>query len=176
MIPTIERFRQRATRDFANLKVRKPSDKLFSVVFAGYCYDDTPPRCYTWLVSNFETLNEQKPPLAEPLEEFNAQYYREKRPTEDMMHMLVSIGSYGAVSAKDIESLVRLLDEKKPAQALVEKGIEVIRTTAADPLSRNLIGKQCNSIVLPSNPDEDAEGGYYSEKAAALAVMVQPAI
>jgi|SRR5882724_10067807 len=39
MGPTIERFKERATRDFAKLKVIKPSDKHLSVVFAGYCYD-----------------------------------------------------------------------------------------------------------------------------------------
>jgi hypothetical protein len=166
MAPTIERFGERATRDFTSLRVLRPSDKRLTVVLAGYCYDDTPPRCYCWLVSNFERIDSQQPPRAEPSNEFSAQYYRDKRPTVERMHILLTAGVDRAVSQRDCESLRALLRENKPAQALVGKGIDALRTAAESVRSSQLIGKQCTSIVLPSNPDEDAVGEYHSAKLA----------
>jgi hypothetical protein len=160
MGPTIERFRERATRDFAKIPLSRPSDKHLSVVLAGYCYGETPPRCYCWLVSNFESLNDQQIPAGG---EFAAQYYREKRPMEKGMHIVLSIGASSGIRLEDYESLRTLLRENKPARALVDKGIAVIRR-AAD--SVRVIGKNCTSIVLPSNPSEEAVGGYHPAELA----------
>jgi hypothetical protein len=164
MVPTIERFTEWATRDFANIKVRTPSDKHLSVVLAGYCYDETPPRCYCWLVSNFEWFGDQRPPELLS-DQFMAFYYRDKRPTETNVDILLPVGVAGAVRQKDYESLHTLLHENKPAQALVGKGIDVIRT-AAESVRGQLIGKQCTSIILPSNPEEEAICEYHSAKFA----------
>jgi len=70
------------------------------------------------------------------------------------------------VNHGDIELLQTLLREGKPGQALVGKGVEVLRTAAESARSSQLIGKQCTSIVLPSNPGEDAVGEYHSAKLA----------
>jgi hypothetical protein len=164
MGPTIERFRERATRDFAGIQVKRPSDKRLSVVLAGYCYDDTPPRVYCWLVSNFETIDDQKPPRQEPADVFSTQYCRDKRPIEEGSHILLAIGVYRAVIESDFEALGTLLRQNKPSHALIGKGLEVIRAAAESAQSKQLIGKQCTSITLPSNPDEDAIGEYHSAK------------
>jgi hypothetical protein len=165
MGPIIRRFTERATRDFANIKVKKPSDKHLSVVFAGYCYDETPPRCYCWLVSNFEGCCDQHRPPGLSSDQFMAFYHRDKRPTEGDVCLFLPAGAVWAVKRQDYESLHTLLHENKPAQALVGKGIEVIRT-AAQSLRGKPIGEQCNSIVLPSNPEEEVEIGYHSAKVA----------
>jgi SEC-C motif len=165
MGPIIERFTKRATRDFAKIKVKKPSAKHLSVVFAGYCYDETPPRCYCWLVSNFEGCCDQHRPPDLSSDRFMAFYYRDKRPTEENVDILLPAGAAWAVTHQDYESLHTLLHENKSAQALVDKGIEVIRT-ANQSLNGKFIGKQCNSIVLPSNPQEEVVGGYHSAKVA----------
>jgi len=166
MGPTIERFRERATRDFARIRVKRPSDKRLSVVLAGYCYDDTPPRCYCWLVSNFEGIDGQPPPREEPSDEFSAQSCRDKRPTAEEFNLLLAVGVDRAVSESDFKSLQTLLRENRPAQALVGRGVEVLRAAAESARSSQLIGKQCTSIVLPSNPDEDAIGEYHTAKVA----------
>lgn len=164
MIPTIERFTERATRDLANINVSKPQDKHLSVVFAGYCYDETPPRCYCWLVSNFEWFGDQRPPELSA-DKFMVFYYRDKRPREENFDILLPAGVPNAVRQKDYESLHALLHENKPAQAIVGKGIDAIRTAAASARDQ-LIGKQCNSIILPSNPEEQALFDYHSAKVA----------
>jgi hypothetical protein len=169
MGPIIERFTERATRDFANIKVKEPSDKHLSVVFAGYSYDETPPRCYCWLVSNFEGFGDQQRPPGLSSDQFMFFYCRDKRPTEKNVDILLPAGVAGAVTRQDYESLHTLLHENKPAQALVGKGIEVIRTAAQSLRGKpigELIGEQCNSIVLPSNPEEEVVCGYHSAKLA----------
>jgi hypothetical protein len=160
MGPAIERFRQRSMQDFGKISVVRASDKHLSVMFAGYCYDETPPRCYCFLVSNFEGLGDQQPPTPG---QFVAQYARDKRPIEDEMYFLVAIGVPKAVGAGDYQSLRTLLCDDKPAQALIGKSVEVIRKAAN---SVPLIGKNCTSIVLPSNPDEQAIGSYHGTKLA----------
>ncbi len=170
MGPIIEqRFAERATRDFSKLKVEKPSDKHLSVVLAGYCYDEKPPRCYCWLVSNFEGFGDHKRAPGLSSDQFQAFYYRDKRPTEEHTCILVPAGVGEAATRADYESLHRLIHENKPAEALVGKGIEVIRTAAhslrGKPIGE-LIGEQCDSIVLPSNPQDEAVGEYHSAKVA----------
>ena len=67
MEPTIKRFCNRATQDFAKIVVPRKLDKRLTVVLAGYCYNEMPPRCYYWLVSNFEGFDSDG---AEPLPDF----------------------------------------------------------------------------------------------------------
>jgi len=166
MEPTIARFRARATRDFAPIRVKRPSAKRLTVVLAGYCYRDVPPRCYCWFVSNFEGMDGQQPPREEPSDEFSAQYQRDKRPAAEEPYLLLAVGVDRAVSGNDFESLRTLLRQNRPARALVGKGVEVLRAAAESDQSRHLIGKQCTSIVLPSNRAEDTIGEYHSAKVA----------
>jgi hypothetical protein len=165
IMPTIDRFRKAATRDFASLHTSAPSDKRFSVVLVGYCYDEVPPRCYCWLVSNYDGLDGQ-PPHCEASHEFSAQVIGNNRPARDDYGFVLVLGGDQAVSERDFASLRTLLLEKRPAQALVGKGVDVLRAAAESARSEQLIGKQCTSIVLPSNPSEEAVGEYHSAKVA----------
>jgi hypothetical protein len=162
MGPTIMRFRERATRDFARIPARTPSSKRFSVVLAGYCYDDTPPRCYCWLVSNYDGLD-GPPPRDKPSDEFSAQFIYDNGAAEGFKLLLV-LGAEHLVKVRNFKSLQTLLQENRPAQALVGKGVQVIRTAAEAAGTRHPIGKQCTSIVLPSDPYEQAIAEYHSAK------------
>jgi hypothetical protein len=158
--PTIERFRERATRDFAGLKLNT-RDKRFTVVLAGYYYGDATPRCCCWQMSNFEGIDAQEPPLAEASDEFKAEF-RGERPASDRPSLLLAAGEYRAVSQVDFDSLGPLVREYKPANALVGKAVEVIHAAADSSRAKGVIGKQCTSIVLPSKLDEQAVGEYHS--------------
>jgi hypothetical protein len=166
MAPTIERFKDRATRDLKNLRAKKPSDKHLSIVLAGYCYDEEPPRIYCWLVSNFEGCCDQHRPLGSSSDQFMAFYHRDKRPAESDVCLLLPVGVAKAVIRQNLESLHSLLHDNKPAEALVGKGIEVIRATAQSVRGKGRIGEQCNSIVLPSNPEIEPIAEYHSAKIA----------
>jgi SEC-C motif len=55
-----------------------------------------------------------------------------------------------------------MLQENKPASALVGKGVEALQAIAKSPLSKNVVGTQCTSIVLPSSPDASGSLEYHS--------------
>jgi hypothetical protein len=159
MVSTIKRFCNRATQDFAKIVVPRKSDKRLSVVLAGYCYNEMPPRCYFWLVSNFEGSDIYG---AEPLDEFRIHWCRNRRLSEEGYSLIFSPGGHTLVSQHYAESLRTLLQGHKPASALVGKGVEVLRAIAKSPLSKNLVGQQCTSIVLPSSPDSSVLLEYHS--------------
>jgi hypothetical protein len=153
----IERFRERASRDFAKIQIAKPSQKYISITFAGYCYDDDPPRGYVWLVGNG--------PLADgkTSDTFISEYYREKRPTDEKPCLIISNGADQAFKEReaDIEALARLLRENKPANAIVDKTVEIMCQSAASKKSRNLIGENYSSIILPRNREKSATSYYH---------------
>jgi hypothetical protein len=163
MEPTIKRFCNRATQNFAEIVVPRKSDKRLTVVLAGYYYNETPPRCYYWLISNFEGFDsDRSEPLSEPLNEFRIRWYRDSRPSEDPYSLIFTAGVNTPVSQPHAESLRTLLQENKPASALVGKGVEVLQAIAKSPLSKKLVGTQCTSIVLPSSPDASGSLEYHS--------------
>jgi SEC-C motif len=159
MEPTIKRFCNHATQDFAKIAVPRKLDKRLTVVLAGYCYNEMPPRCYYWLISNFEGFDSCG---SEPLNEFRTHWYRDRRPSEESYSLIFTAGIHVPVSQTDADSLRTLLQENRPASALVGKGVEVLRAIAKSPLSKKLVGQQCTSIVLPSSPDVEGSLEYHS--------------
>lgn len=159
MESTIRRFCNRATQDFAEIVLRRKSDKRLTVVLAGYCYNETPPRCYYWLISNFEGFDSYG---SEPLDEFKTHWYRDKRPAEERYSLIFTAGVSTPVSQTHADSLRTLLQENRPAPALVGKGVEVLRAIAKSPMSKKVVGQQCTSIVLPSSPDASGSFEYHS--------------
>jgi hypothetical protein len=162
MEPIIARFCERATRDLASVTVRNPADKRLSIAMAGYVYDQAVPRCYYWLISNFEKLG--SPPQREPGNSFEVSSYCEPRSGDQDCYTLFIAGT-DVVSDDAVASMWMLLKEERPASALVGKAIEVLRATADSPKSRDRIGKQCTSIVLPSDPSKAAEVEYHTATA-----------
>jgi hypothetical protein len=64
------------------------------------------------------------------------------------------IGSFGfgtitGVAPADRMKLKELLLQGRPGEALVDKAVDTIRNAADSPRSRNAVGKQCMSIVVP---------------------------
>jgi SEC-C motif-containing protein len=158
----IDRLSARASKDIGKLRVNNPSDKRLTVVLTGYVYDDSPPRCYCWLVSNFERFDGEEPPIEHPAPNFFVSFMRDKRPAESEPYCLLPAGYRDAVKIADMRAIETLLKQKKPAQAIVEKSVQVIRATAESEAAKASIGKQCMSIILPSEPDRQAAVQYHT--------------
>jgi hypothetical protein len=169
--PTIVRFRERATRALHGVRVRNQADKRLSILLAGYTYDETPPRCYYWFVSNFEDW--KSPPRPDASEEFMITSGREIRPSDQGFSSLF-IGGTDVVPNQAIEFLQALLMEGKPPQALIGKTVEVMRAAAdsrASSRGYSEIGKQITSIVLPREPTADTTGQYHSARATSTVYL-----
>jgi hypothetical protein len=78
----------------------------------------------------------------------------------------------GTVSRDDMAALHGLVKDDKPAQAIVGKAVEAVRNAADSPAARNGIGKQCSSVVLPSDPNRTGQGAYHSVTVSNVAYHV----
>ncbi len=145
---------------------RTDTNKRLSVVLAGYCYDEIPPRAYYWLVSNFENIDGHLLARGQAAKEFKLGYHRETRPTEVDPHFIIMAGNDRGVSDEHFEGILVLLRQHKPPEALVGKVVEVLRAAAKSYRSGNTVGEQCMSIVLPSDPAAKVVGQYHSTKVA----------
>jgi hypothetical protein len=157
MRPTIERFSERATQYFAGVQVRRRTDKKTTVVLAGYCYDETQPRQYSWRVTNFEDADGTE--SQEPFDDFRFYCDHGGRSTDQDAGFRALLGAHHKVRDDDIAPLDALIFKNKPAHALVGKAVEIIRTAAQ---TNQGIGKQCNSVVLPKDLDAQAVVAYHS--------------
>jgi hypothetical protein len=141
--------------------------RALSIVFAGYRYDEDPPRAAVVLVSNSENIDGSV--STTPAESFETSWVREKRPTDEPLALVMALGRERAVEPGEITMLATLLIADKPARAIVGKAVDVIRTAADRAVARQYIGKQCTSIVLPRSVAEAVESEYHSEvKASAV--------
>lgn len=158
---TINRFAERATADIAGLGMPSEHRRL-SVIFVGYHYGETPPRAWCWLVSNWDTLDGSEKEPAGSWEGFKVTWIRDKRPREERLALFVSTGADRALLTSEAEAFMALVREGKLAAAVVGKAVEVLRAVADRPESRGLIGKQCTSIILPSDTGQPAAGDYHT--------------
>jgi len=174
--PTLNRFRDRASRDIKKAaddydriyaKNGQPKlDRRLSILLGGYSYVEEPPRCYFFLISNFEKFNSQYSTAATASDEFTLDILRESRPSEIPFVMVAYVGNTDAMKQRHVEPLQTLLREDRPPEALVGKGIEIIRQVSKLPKSGQVIGEQCTSIVLPRDPSLPTRSQYHSAKNA----------
>ncbi len=155
--PMLDRLAKLATTTFARFSI--PS-RFLTVFCAGYIYDDAGPRGLMALVSNFESW--ERPPFTKLATEFTVSWIREKRPSEETIAVVRAVGMESVVRDEDFDAIHTLLKNDKPARAAVGKAVEVIRAAADRPASRNTIGRQCTSIVLPSDPGSEVLSEYHS--------------
>jgi SEC-C motif len=161
MEPLINRLCDKTTKQWAKLRV---ADKRLTVIFTGYSFADDPPRIYHWVISNFEDQEGHERDTAS--ERFEAHFRREIRPSEADPFLVRAYGTHSGLAPEDTEALSVLLQQRKPAAALVGKTIEVMRRAADSPRSGGKVGKQYSTVVMPRDPKEMAVGEYHSEAAA----------
>jgi SEC-C motif-containing protein len=165
--PTISRFRERATLDidriaedydtWAQKTGQSKLDKRLAIVLAGYTYENDQPRIYSRLVSNFGGFGEAR---AEADDEFTIHLAS----VGNTPMVVEAAGATAGFSLKQRDALQTLVRENRPAQAMVGKGVEILRAVADSANSKNYVGKQCTSIVLPSSRELSAVAEYHSAK------------
>ncbi len=145
----LERLRIKATHDFRTIPVLKrlpASQQRLSVLFSGFL------RGYisaflSVLLSNYEDETGKEAP--EAWEEFKIYGYLPQlgRPFARVQ----AIGECSALADTHVTTLLNLLKRHLPPDALIHKGVEIIREAASSSKSRNSIGKQVSSILVPAN-------------------------
>lgn len=158
---TLDRLTQKATQDFKNLpSLRKvPSEyKRLSVMFSGYLYSHSPPLGAYAIMTNFQDFATSQDASA-ACDLFKCSYWNEKKPRQENFTFIQRVGARTAMSTGDEVSLRTLLSERKPAKAVVDKAVQIIRNMADWPQAAGTIGKQLLSVTLP----RDFNAGFLTE-------------
>lgn len=169
----IERFTGRATKDFTEIKQLgglSAEHSRLSIAFTGYLDHHDPPLGALAVVSNFHNLDTGIV-SAGSCGHFECFFREEPRPHNGQLALFFPLGTLPPIPEADSRMLVDLVKSRKPARAIVGKLLDLFGKLADDATSRNVIGKQLNSIVLPRNRKLGAESGYHSEKVVAESYM-----
>lgn len=164
LLPTIQRFAALMTEELKNLRI-PAKDKHLRIIFAGYQYQQLTAAPLLIQVAN--AADSSGVIQAAAGEKFLIWTARDP----------LGIGSFGfgmtsGVRPADRAKLKQLLAEDRPGEALVDKAVDTIRNAADSLRSKNAVGKQCMSIVVP------LEGGLVANyhSAEAKNTMYQPSI
>jgi SEC-C motif len=78
----------------------------------------------------------------------------------------VEVAGYtSALTQRDRESLRKMLIADNPPPKVLRKAVKIVQRVAADKKSRGFVGAQCNSGVVPQQPDTNIVATYHSAKA-----------
>lgn len=158
-----KQIQEEATRYFKtspDLRSLHPRDKRFSVMLTGYLYPYGGyelPLAVSVIFSNYQNfktgLNAD-----EATEEFQPIYFQEKRPNNGKFTFVQSIGRL--LTGHQVNALRLLLDSNTPPEALIGKGIEIIREVSD--LTVKPIGKQITALTLPRDLRKGSSESYHS--------------
>ena len=158
------RVTEKATFSFSNhptLKKIPKEHKRLTILFSGYLYHHNPPKMAFATITNFQNFAEQKDDT-EAWDHFIADYKLEKKDTGNDSRLFFGVGNYSVVEKSDVEVITKMLIEKKPGHAVVEKTVELIRELSDRKKSGGTIGKQITSIILPMDPQKSFDSNYHS--------------
>lgn len=162
----VKRFKDRASFDFSRLPELKhlPSQhKRLSVMFTGYLNHHEPPLGALAVVSNFQNMDSGTT-CQTALFEFSACFREERRPNNGRISLFAHVGTLPFIPEELRKKVVKMVQERKPAEAIVNKLLEIIRLVSDQPMSGNTIGKQLMSVIIPRDKEKGVECNYHSEQ------------
>jgi hypothetical protein len=128
--PTMAHFRDIASRDIKNVALSAqddPSVKRLTIFVAGYQYSDERPRPWFFRVSNFEGEELYPKPKQLPDDDFSLVWARGQKPATVPYRFVVAGGTTRGIPSGSITQLQRLVAERKPPRALVDKAVKSSR-------------------------------------------------
>jgi len=162
----VKRFTIRASTDFGRLPDLKflPSEhKRLSVMFTGYLNHHEPPLGALAIVSNFQNMDNETISLV-AMPEFDAYFREEKRPNDGNISLFAHVGTLPPIPEELRKKVVELVQKRKPAEAIVNKLVEIFRVLSDHPGAGNTIGKQLMSVTIPRDKESGVECSYHSDQ------------
>jgi hypothetical protein len=162
MLNTMARLTQMATEQWRQLGNVLPTRRRLSIVAVGYTYSEGAPRWYYLNITNFE--REHGRMEADAQESFCVLRNRQTKRRDLGSYFATVAGTRGAMKREQLIALGELAKNHAPAHALVNKSVSLIREVANTPRALGLIGEQCNSVILHSNPILGSVAEYHSSQ------------
>jgi SEC-C motif len=148
-----------ATAEFlANPAIKRlsPAERRLLVMFSGFVHAFSPPRAFFAVAGNFlDTSN----PL--PVDDkFRVQYWIRDATSSEPFASVQRIGNWPALSEALAVEMEKLLKDRKPPDALIGKGLNILRQASASTKAANNIGRRASYIVIPSDSNQQVRLGY----------------
>lgn len=155
-----ERLTERATKQFQNLPVSNEHKRL-SIMGLGYLDHHDPPLVGLVLITNWHDLDTgERSDIA--WDEFRCFFRQDARPQDERVALTYQIGTLPPFSRGDADKIKSLLEDRKPASAVVGKLVEFLRGCAGSPCGGSVIGKQLMSIMIPGDRSQSIACNYHS--------------
>jgi hypothetical protein len=161
-LPTLHRFRERASRDFAQLPALRslgPAEKRAEFMFVGFVNAPEHSVLAAFLVSNFRDADKQS---STSWSEFALSGNRECRPRTAEPAIVFWSGAATAITAQDAQALCSLLVQRKPPQAIIGKATEIMIDGARRPEATGTVGTRIVWARIPADRRLAVETHYYS--------------
>lgn len=158
-----QRFTAKATDFFSNSRLLRDvpkRDKRVTFMFNGFVIHPEIAKPAALLITNYQDWGKGDSP--EAWAEFRSDYFGLKEDWSPPLTWVQRIGNWQAFH-DDHKVLKSLLQQGRPAKAVVGKAIELIREAADRREAVGTIGKQLSSIILPADINELPEVGYHSD-------------
>jgi SEC-C motif len=165
---TVERFVERANHDLnADPRVSQLAmrERRLSFMLTGYLYHHDPPLLAGALISNFQDWMTGRD-AAEAGPEFRPMWITEKRPAPEPVPTYVQrIGMWPAIAQTDLDQVRRLLAERRPHEALVAKGVDLVRSISRRASAKGAVGEDLSSVTIFSDRSRQPVAGYHPANA-----------
>jgi hypothetical protein len=165
----MERLKARAERDISPLHLK---DKRLSITGVGYIYDNGSPRLAFFRLSNFESA-EMLPKVSNSADsEFHLWEWiaHDHEPSAQLRH-ISGWHHLPASAGKTWEEICDWVGSRKPWRAIVSRTVKLIRLTADAHQTHGMVGRQCMSIVIPSDPSLAPVALYHTSTVKSAAYM-----
>lgn len=162
--PMLPRLMRRATevfRDDPRINSLPARQRRLSVKFIGYLNHYSPPRLGIAILTNFQDFEAGRDSV-EPWAEFRLCTFLPADATDDNPTWVQHIGAWQATDPADTAALRQMLSERRPARAIVEKAVSVVRELADRPAAQGTVGRQLSSIILPRDPRSQPRMQYHT--------------
>jgi hypothetical protein len=153
---TLQRFCEKATRDFGGLPIAR-SNLRTAFLFGGF-YGNNPPRPCFARISNYEYENGLT--LAIAADNFSCFKLIRTKFSDSEPFVMATAGNPVGLNPVRIGELKTMLEERKPTNALVGKATAMIQEAADNLSSGGSVGKQISTAVIPSEPDKPVVSHY----------------
>lgn len=155
----VDRFGGRMSEYFGTKAIRSlpPRHRATSFQVIGHLRTD-PPHPVAYYISNFH--DPANGLIADPpADEFRVSggLVTGDRPT-----IVLPLGAHHHLRRSDIQPLLDLIDENRPPEAIVGKGVELVREWAAHSGAESLIGDQVSSVILPADQSIPGTAEYHT--------------
>lgn len=173
---TLERLKINATETFKrnpSLKNIPEVYKRLAVMFSGYINLDGNLKQGCAILSNYHNFKKNTA-YSKATDKFTL-YYSSANRDAPKSTLVQRVGNWHAMTNEDIDIMREMLLLKKPSHAILEKAQKIIRRIADNPKSKDTIGKQLTSIIIPKDHTKAVSSNYstcYLKRESYMPAMV----